>query len=82
MGSLFSRFRVPTTVVPEHNELSKSEEFFADSEGSTSVSSMDYINRPSRPPLSPPPVKRQHRLAKKTPPVPNFFDKIVMDSTF
>ena len=80
MGSLFSRFKVYTTVVPKPKPLEDS--YDADSEESTSVSSMDYINRPSRPPLSPPPIKHKHRQAKLTPQVPNFFDKIVMDSSF
>ena len=76
MGSLFSR--VETTVVPK--PLDEDEGYLVDSDDSTSVSSLDHINRP---PLSPLLVKKRVPLSgTSTPKVPNFFKNIVMDNTF
>ena len=74
MGSLFSRFRVHTTVVPEALDEGYQADF---EDSSTSASSLDHVNHP---PLSP--MKKSSQRLLKTPAVPNFFDNIVMDSTF
>jgi hypothetical protein len=78
MGSLFSR--VYTTPVPKEPLVVKYDGYQPDSEDeeSTSVSSLDHINRP---PLSPLLVKKRVPLSN-VPEVPNFFKNIVMDNTF